>query len=94
MRWVFLAAAMAAGQVHAGAVAEHARPWQKSEVPYRFTTDLLKAAGAKGQDCYIKAASDDSGPAFLSHALLLMLSGLDFFLSINLLVKVDFIFKF
>lgn len=51
MRWVFLAAAMAAGQVHAGAVAEHARPWPKGEVPYRFTPDLLKAAGATGQDC-------------------------------------------
>ena len=49
-RWVFLAAAMAAGQAKAGAVTEHLRPWPKGELPYRFTTDLLKAAGAKGQE--------------------------------------------
>jgi hypothetical protein len=30
---------------------ELTRPWPKGEVPYRFTPDLLKAAGAKGEDC-------------------------------------------
>ncbi len=52
MRWMMpVAVAMVAGQAHAGAVMEHTRPWPKGEVPYRFTPDLLKAAGAKGQDC-------------------------------------------
>ena len=53
MRSIMLAAflTMAAGQAQAGAVIEGTRPWPKGEVPYRFTPDLLKAAGAKGKDC-------------------------------------------
>jgi hypothetical protein len=52
MRWIMLVAGlMAAGPVQAGSIMEHTRPWPKGEVPYRFTPDLLKAAGAKDQDC-------------------------------------------
>ena len=53
MRWITLAAVamMAAGQAQSGAVMEPTRPWPKGEVPYRFTPDLLKAAGAKGKHC-------------------------------------------
>ncbi len=39
------------GLSHAAAVADWTRPWPKGEVPYRFTADFLRAAGAMGRDC-------------------------------------------